>query len=181
MASKSSGGFRETVKTVGWAVFIARHLLTTGWLGQGLYWLVLSSIIPSFSAVMLGTLGLAILLQGTRFKWIRLLADSRVLRWLGGVVLGIWFAVLIVAGFRLLIRPTGPNVVLIVVDALRADHLGAYGYQPPSTPHLDALAERSTLFLNAFSSSTHTVPAMATIFSSTLPPIHRVTPEGGEV
>ncbi|MDX1382755.1 MAG: sulfatase-like hydrolase/transferase, partial [Thermoanaerobaculia bacterium] len=37
------------------------------------------------------------------------------------------------------------NVVLITFDALRADHLGAYGYPLATSPRLDALAERSTV------------------------------------
>ena len=42
------------------------------------------------------------------------------------------------------------NVVLVTVDTLRADHLGAYGYTRATSPHLDALARRATLFEQAF-------------------------------
>ena len=38
------------------------------------------------------------------------------------------------------------DVVLVTIDTLRADHLGAYGYARPTSPHIDALAERGTLF-----------------------------------
>jgi glucan phosphoethanolaminetransferase (alkaline phosphatase superfamily) len=44
---------------------------------------------------------------------------------------------------------TPSNVVLVLVDALRADHLGCYGYARPTSPHLDALAAESTVFRNA--------------------------------
>src|SRR5262245_49736806 len=44
---------------------------------------------------------------------------------------------------------TGCNVVLISVDTLRADHLGAFGYAAAKTPNMDALAARSVVFENA--------------------------------
>ncbi|MFZ1946791.1 MAG: sulfatase, partial [bacterium] len=47
----------------------------------------------------------------------------------------------------------GMNCVLISVDALRADHVGAYGYARPTTPNLDALAGRSAMWLNAYTQS----------------------------
>ena len=40
----------------------------------------------------------------------------------------------------------GLNVLLITIDTLRADHLGAYGYARPTSPHIDALAQRGTVF-----------------------------------
>jgi glucan phosphoethanolaminetransferase (alkaline phosphatase superfamily) len=42
------------------------------------------------------------------------------------------------------------NVILIVLDALRADHLSCYGYHRKTTPHLDALAAEGTMFEKAF-------------------------------
>ncbi|MEA3364690.1 MAG: sulfatase-like hydrolase/transferase, partial [Candidatus Hydrogenedentes bacterium] len=41
-----------------------------------------------------------------------------------------------------------PDVFFISVDTLRADHLGMYGYDRPTSPHLDALAAKSLLFEN---------------------------------
>jgi arylsulfatase A-like enzyme len=43
-----------------------------------------------------------------------------------------------------------PNVVLITIDTLRADHLGAYGYARPTSPRFDALAKEGTLFERAY-------------------------------
>jgi len=51
---------------------------------------------------------------------------------------------------------TGRDVVLISVDALRADHVGAYGYARPTTPHLDALALEGTTFEDAYCPTPHT-------------------------
>jgi arylsulfatase A-like enzyme len=44
----------------------------------------------------------------------------------------------------------GLSVLLITIDTLRADHLGVYGYKRPTSPHIDALARRGTVFDRAF-------------------------------
>jgi len=57
------------------------------------------------------------------------------------------------------------NVILLSIDALRADHLAYHGYSRETSPFLDELADCSTCFLNAFSASSHTreaVPALIT-------------------
>jgi arylsulfatase A-like enzyme len=51
------------------------------------------------------------------------------------------------------------NVIYIFVDALRADHLGTYGYKRGASPHLDALAARSTVFENAYTPAPNTFEA----------------------
>jgi arylsulfatase A-like enzyme len=48
------------------------------------------------------------------------------------------------------------DVLLVTIDALRADHVGAYGYARARTPHLDALATRGTLFERAYCATPHT-------------------------
>jgi len=60
--------------------------------------------------------------------------------------------------------PAGPvaedyNVILISVDSLRADHVGAYGYKRDTTPTIDALASDGVTFANASSTSAWTLPA----------------------
>lgn len=67
-----------------------------------------------------------------------------------------------------------PNVVLVVVDALRADHLGCYGYDRETTPEIDRLAENALVFANAYSNATFTFPSTASIFTATLPVVHRI-------
>jgi arylsulfatase A-like enzyme len=44
-----------------------------------------------------------------------------------------------------------PNILLIAVDSLRADHMSCYGYPRLTTPHLDRFARGGTLFENTFS------------------------------
>lgn len=65
-----------------------------------------------------------------------------------------------------------PNIVLIVLDTMRADHIGAYGYERPITPWLDAFAEKSTLFEHLVASSSYTLPTHATIFTGLYPESH---------
>ena len=65
--------------------------------------------------------------------------------------------------------PRPENVILIMVDTLRADHLGTYGYHRDTSPNLDRFAQKSTVFETAYSHSPWTMPSTASIFTS-LPP-----------
>jgi len=71
--------------------------------------------------------------------------------------------------------PTKPNVLLISLDALRADHLGCYGYHRQTSPNIDKLARNGVLFLNAFSQSSWTIPSHSSILTSKLPHKHGCT------
>ena len=75
--------------------------------------------------------------------------------------------VALVAAVRALPLPRrGPsNVVLVVVDALRRDHVGPYGYHAPTTPFLDELAARGAVFENAWSHAPHTFNATAALLT----------------
>ena len=64
------------------------------------------------------------------------------------------------------------SVLLVVVDTLRADHLGVYGYDRPTSPHLDVWAEGGAVFDQAFGTSPWTLPSVATIFTGRLPSRH---------
>jgi arylsulfatase A-like enzyme len=67
-----------------------------------------------------------------------------------------------------------PCFVLIVVDSMRADHLGAYGYARATSPRIDALAGAGLTFTNAYSQAPWTKPSVASIFTSTYISVHRV-------
>jgi choline-sulfatase len=70
------------------------------------------------------------------------------------------------------VRPPD-GVILVLIDALRADRLGCYGYRGrPTSPHIDALAADATRFANAISSTPWTLPSMATLFTSLYPSVH---------
>ena len=62
-----------------------------------------------------------------------------------------------------------PNVVLIVVDTLRADHLACYGYERDTSPRLDQLAAEGLRFERAFSQAPWTTPSVASLLTSLYP------------
>jgi arylsulfatase A-like enzyme len=61
------------------------------------------------------------------------------------------------------------NVVLYVIDTLRADRLSAYGYERDTSPQLKARAEKGVLFRNAYATASHTVPSIASLYWSRMP------------
>ncbi|MDD5614075.1 MAG: sulfatase [Candidatus Omnitrophica bacterium] len=73
------------------------------------------------------------------------------------------------------------NVILITIDALRADHLSCYGYKRDTSPNIDELAKKGVLFTQAIAQSSHTPPSMATISTSTYPHIHSLLTWGRKI
>ena len=73
-------------------------------------------------------------------------------------------------------KATGPNVILIAVDTLRADYLQMYSAAAKAyTPALDAFAKDSVLFKNTFAQSSWTKPSFGTIFTGRYPTSHGAT------
>ncbi|HWP64492.1 MAG TPA: sulfatase-like hydrolase/transferase [Candidatus Limnocylindria bacterium] len=70
-------------------------------------------------------------------------------------------------------RAAGSNVVLITIDTLRARNLGIYGYERDTSPHIDALGREGAVFLNAFSSTSWTIPSLASLLTSRHATQHR--------
>src|SRR5437667_7905869 len=68
--------------------------------------------------------------------------------------------------------PDRPNVLLVTIDTLRADHVGCYGYADASTPTLDALARRGVRFETAVAHAPLTGPSHASILTGLIPPGH---------
>lgn len=74
-----------------------------------------------------------------------------------------------------------PNVVILSVDSLRQDHLGAYGHETsgprrePISPVFDSLAQRGVLFENARSTTSWTLPSHMALFTGLPDPLHGVT------
>jgi len=58
------------------------------------------------------------------------------------------------------------HVFFIVIDTLRADHLGCYGYKVPTSPTIDRLAREGILFKNAYSTASSTVESVFSFFTS---------------
>lgn len=65
--------------------------------------------------------------------------------------------------------PGAPNVLLIVLDTVRVDHLGTYGYQRDTTPNIDRLAAQSVVFERAMSTSPWTLPSHKSLFTGHYP------------
>jgi len=80
----------------------------------------------------------------------------------------------------------GCNVILISMDTVRADHLGAYGYERDTSPNVDAFAADAVVFENAVSQSSWTLPAHGSMMTGLYPgrldvthyPARRKLPEG---
>lgn len=84
-------------------------------------------------------------------------------------------AALVQSGCQSPSRP--PNVVLVVVDTSRADHWSCYGYPQTTTPRIDAFAREAIRFTHAYSTSTWTLPAHASLFTGLYPVVHQATQE----
>ncbi len=69
-------------------------------------------------------------------------------------------------------RSHPPNVVLIVVDSLRADALGPHGTQPSVSPHIDRLAADGLRFERAIAPASWNLPSLSSLVTSTYPWVH---------
>ena len=65
-----------------------------------------------------------------------------------------------------------PNIVLVTMDTVRADHLSCYGYQRLTTPNVDSFSREGVLFKNAYSTDSWTLPSHASIFTGKYPSKH---------
>ena len=105
---------------------------------------------------------------------------SRVVPTLGVTLVAI--AAVAVAAWFVWLRPArAPDVVLVVIDTLRADRVGCYGRTTAATPVLDGLATRGVRFSNAVAHVPLTLPSHATIFTGTTPLVHGVRDNAGFV
>lgn len=71
--------------------------------------------------------------------------------------------------------PARPNILMISVDTLRADHVSAYGHERPTTPAIDAPAAQGVLFQNAYSHAPVTSVSHMSLLTSLLPEAHGVS------
>jgi len=89
-----------------------------------------------------------------------------------GLVLAVLLAASLVACHA--DRATGPNLVVVTIDTLRADHVGSYGYARATTPRLDELAARGARFAHAYSTASWTAPAMVSLITGATPAQHGI-------
>ncbi len=92
-------------------------------------------------------------------------------------VIGSLFALALAGGWLLLmcgVDKPRPNLIIVLVDTLRADHLSCYGYHRQTSPHLDRFAAESLTFLNHYSHASRTGPSVASLFTGLYPRSHGV-------
>lgn len=84
--------------------------------------------------------------------------------WIGAALVVLGAAV---AGVFALTRPARrpPNVLFVLWDTVRADHLSLYGHERATTPHLDRFAQRAVVYDNVFSPGMWTVPSHGSMFT----------------
>ena len=77
----------------------------------------------------------------------------------------------VILGDGLINKPKGPNVILLAVDTLRADHMSGWGYFRPTTPNIDALAEKAIRFKRAQANSSWTAPSFYSMLTAQYPAV----------
>jgi arylsulfatase A-like enzyme len=82
---------------------------------------------------------------------------------------------------RTVTQPRLVNVVLFLIDTLRADRVGAYGYARPTSPFMDALADQGVLFEQCYAPAPWTLPSVVSMLTSTWPCDHGVLVDGDRV
>lgn len=78
-------------------------------------------------------------------------------------------------------RESDISVLLIIIDALRADHVGYWGYERDITPNLDSLAASGTAWMQAQAQSSWTLPSVASILTGLAPREHGAGTSGGRM
>jgi arylsulfatase A-like enzyme len=72
------------------------------------------------------------------------------------------------------VESDAPNILVVLVDALRADRLGAYGHRGHLTPAIDTFAREGVVFERAIAAAPWTLPSVASLFTSVYPSVHGV-------
>jgi arylsulfatase A-like enzyme len=75
---------------------------------------------------------------------------------------------------------TKPNVIVLAIDTLRADHLGCYGYPLPTSPNIDAMARQGVLAENLYCAALPTYPSFTTFYTGQHPITHGIVQHGGK-
>lgn len=83
-------------------------------------------------------------------------------------------AIIIILSASFFLRnPNKPNVIIIVLDSLRPDHLGCYGYYRNTSPNIDSFGKEGVIFRNVLSQGSWTVMSVASLMTSTYAGEHR--------
>jgi len=150
-----------------------------GWLGPDFWsrsWEIKEALAGAALTFVLAMAG-AFAFQKSEFVLFRLLRGS--LRVAGHPIAVLVFAALAFAlpkAYASVTRPDAPaqapNLLYVLVDTWRADHVGWLGYERPVTPQLDELVRSGVVFENVVSSAGWTKPAVGTQFTGLIPSVH---------
>lgn len=130
-------------------------------------WLMTQACVV-FSAIFAGWL-----LLKRKYPRVETALQSHAIRWIAGGACIAWllFNVVFLAVDRM-DRPEGPNIVFIVVDCMRYDHLRCFGYPRNTSPTIDGLAKDGIVFHAAYANAPWTKPSVASIFTGLYPEMH---------
>jgi arylsulfatase A-like enzyme len=173
----------------------AKPGLLTTWYGAGLLWGIRGGIVLSlyhyfylsrfadlgylislfavdFTVAVVAALILALIVR------ILLFPSLRKRKGRASLVYNLIVAVLLTAGaygYNYWNADRGFNVIILVSDATRADHLSCYGYEIETTPNIDRFAREGIRFENPVAQGSHTIVATPAIIASVYPTIHGLT------
>lgn len=138
----------------------------------------LSTLIVSgvLSSLLFGAAGWTLAVSAGLLRRQRSLTPGRSRRYVIGLSAMVVLSTLLIAVFGFStsreVTSRSPNIILVSIDTLRADHLGAYGYTRDTSANLDALAQDGVLFEQAFAQSPWTLPSHASMLTGLGPLAH---------
>lgn len=132
-------------------------------------------------AVVVGAAAAAFVAARMTSRWSALDAPLAVGK--GRTLLLAWMTVLALAFVQgmtasMPARTDKPNVVLLIIDTLRDDRMGCYGYERNTTPAMDAIGKEGVLFEQTYVQWASSLPSHASIMTSTYPHVHGAFPNG---
>ncbi len=104
-------------------------------------------------------------------------------KWIARLFVGVFVVLLLVSALQALVPPyrwnvfkgrgqDQPNIILVTLDTLRADHLSCYGYPVRTSPFMDSISKQAVFFRNAYTSATWTLPAHGSLFTGQMPSVN---------
>ena len=135
--------------------------------------LPITSVARHASLILAVGVGTAVARVAGRFPDAWLVGARRVAFLLAGILV---FGAIAIAGWRWVQERKGfatlpeppagaPNILLVILDTVRGDELGCYGYPRPTTPAIDSFAVRGTLFETAIATAPWSLPSHGSIFT----------------
>jgi arylsulfatase A-like enzyme len=168
------GRFAPRLPILRVALFLFSFMAVVDWLG-------LTGRIAILAELVLA-IGIATVISGRMYERSTALwaYGPRVIRWAAAATLvallavegGIWLREEVATRHLPVASKSSPNVLVVLVDTLRADHLSTYGYARATSPFLTGIARQGVLFEDAVSTSSWTLPAHQSLLTGRYPHEH---------